>query len=83
MLLAISTSGNSPNVIEAIQAAHERNMRVVALTGNEGGKIASHAETRPISIFAFRLIALHAFRKYICSPCTVCVTPSITYLGGE
>ena len=39
MLLAISTSGNSANVIEAIQAAHERNMNVIALTGRGGGKM--------------------------------------------
>jgi D-sedoheptulose 7-phosphate isomerase len=39
VLLAISTSGNSPNVIEAITAAHERDMRVVALTGKGGGRI--------------------------------------------
>lgn len=39
VLLAISTSGNSPNVMAAIEAAHEREMRVVALTGKEGGKI--------------------------------------------
>jgi D-sedoheptulose 7-phosphate isomerase len=39
-LLAISTSGNSPNVIAAIHAAHERGMRVVALTGRNGGKMA-------------------------------------------
>jgi D-sedoheptulose 7-phosphate isomerase len=40
VLLAISTSGNSPNVIEAIQAAHERDTKVVALTGRGGGRIA-------------------------------------------
>ena len=39
VLLAISTSGNSPNVLAAISAAHEREMRVVALTGKGGGKI--------------------------------------------
>lgn len=39
VLLAISTSGNSANVIEAIHAAHDRDMRVVALTGKGGGKI--------------------------------------------
>ena len=39
-LLAISTSGNSPNVIAAIHAAHERGMQVVALTGRNGGKMA-------------------------------------------
>lgn len=40
-LLAISTSGNSPNVIEAIAAAHARGIHVVALTGKGGGKIAA------------------------------------------
>lgn len=39
VLLAISTSGNSPNVIDAIHAAHERDVRVVALTGKNGGKM--------------------------------------------
>ncbi|BAL26024.1 phosphoheptose isomerase [Azoarcus sp. KH32C] len=39
VLLAISTSGNSPNVISAIEAAHEREMRVIALTGKGGGQI--------------------------------------------
>lgn len=37
ILLAISTSGNSANVVEAIKAAHGREIRVVALTGREGG----------------------------------------------
>ena len=40
ILLGISTSGNSANVIQAIQAAHDRDMIVVALTGRDGGKIA-------------------------------------------
>lgn len=38
-LLAISTSGNSPNVIAAAAAAHEREMRIVALTGKGGGRL--------------------------------------------
>ncbi len=40
VLLAISTSGNSPNVLRAIEAAHDRGMKVVALTGKNGGKMA-------------------------------------------
>lgn len=40
ILLAISTSGNSPNVIEAIHVAHEREMHVVALTGKGGGQMS-------------------------------------------
>lgn len=40
VLLAISTSGNSSNVVQAIEAAHERDMTVVALTGRDGGTMA-------------------------------------------
>ncbi|HHK5986642.1 TPA: phosphoheptose isomerase [Neisseria subflava] len=41
VLVGISTSGNSVNVIEAIKAAHERDMHVIAMTGRDGGKIAA------------------------------------------
>ena len=40
VLLAISTSGNSANVLAAIESAQVREMRVVALTGKNGGKMA-------------------------------------------
>ena len=39
-LLAITTSGNSPSVLEAVAAAHTRGMSVIALTGHNGGRIA-------------------------------------------
>ncbi len=39
VLLAITTSGNSGNVLAAIEAAHERGMHVIALTGKGGGKV--------------------------------------------
>ena len=41
ILLAISTSGNSPNVMEAIRVAHAKGVRVIALTGKKGGKMAA------------------------------------------
>jgi D-sedoheptulose 7-phosphate isomerase len=41
ILLAISTSGNSTNVNRAIQAAHDREMQVIALSGKQGGDMAS------------------------------------------
>lgn len=44
ILFAISTSGNSPNVAAAIQAAHAAGMRVVALTGKGGGTIAGQLQ---------------------------------------
>ena len=49
-LLAISTSGNSPNVIAAIHAAHERSMRVVALTGCDGGEMAGALRAEDVLI---------------------------------
>lgn len=41
VLVAISTSGNSPNVVAAVEVARERDLVVVALTGRGGGRIAS------------------------------------------
>ena len=56
VLLAISTSGNSENVLRAIHAAHERGMKVVALTGRDGGAIAEalHAEDVELRVPAQR-----------------------------
>lgn len=50
ILLAISTSGFSPNVVRAIEQAHEKKMTVVALTGRDGGKIAKILTANDIEI---------------------------------
>ena len=50
VLLAISTSGNSRNVMQAIHAAHERDMTVIALTGKSGGQMAELLTDRDIHI---------------------------------
>ena len=50
VLLAISTSGNSGNVLDAVQAAHELGVQVVALTGAGGGKIAAALDSHDVSI---------------------------------
>jgi len=50
ILLAISTSGNSNNVIQAIHAAHDRHLNVIALTGHEGGQIATLLATQDVEI---------------------------------
>jgi phosphoheptose isomerase len=49
-LLAISTSGHSGNVVKAIEAAHERGMNVVALTGKSGGEMANCLSSNDIEI---------------------------------
>lgn len=40
VLIALSTSGNSPNILKAIEAAHKQGMKVVGFTGASGGKMA-------------------------------------------
>ena len=69
VLLAISTSGNSANVIAAMRAARDLGVRVVALTGNGGGRMAEHLgagdihlcvpHTRTIRIQEVHLLVLH------------------------
>jgi D-sedoheptulose 7-phosphate isomerase len=70
VLLGISTSGNSENVIRAITAAHERGMKVVALSGRDGGRMADMFEegdveirvpaTRTARIQEVHLVCIHA-----------------------
>ena len=50
VLLAMSTSGNSANIIAAIESAHDREMRVIALTGRGGGRIASLLGDRDVHL---------------------------------
>ncbi len=50
VLLAISTSGDSHNIVHATDAAHERDIKVIALTGREGGQIADLVNEGDIEI---------------------------------
>ena len=50
VLLAISTSGNSENVCRAIVAAHDRGMRIVALSGRDGGRMAGLLQDDDVEI---------------------------------
>lgn len=44
VLLAISTSGNSPNVVKAVEMAHKKEMKVIGFLGGNGGKLKSHVD---------------------------------------
>ncbi len=48
--LVISTSGNSENILNAIKAAHDRKINVIALTGGDGGKIPGLLQENDIEI---------------------------------
>ncbi|MCG5534537.1 phosphoheptose isomerase [Ectothiorhodospira mobilis] len=70
VLVAISTSGRSPNILRAIEAARERDLRVIALTGRDGGPLAGQLTSRDVEIRApsertariqeTHLVAIHA-----------------------
>jgi D-sedoheptulose 7-phosphate isomerase len=62
VLLAISTSGNSANVINAITSAKNAGMKVIGLTGKDGGKIAGLCDVEiraPYAEFADRVQEIH------------------------
>lgn len=50
LLLAISTSGNSVNILNAIKSAHDKKIKVIALTGHDGGKIVDLLQDRDIEV---------------------------------
>ena len=74
-LLGISTSGNSKNVIEAIRAAHEKKMVVIALTGRDGGTMAKMlrptdhhlnvAHPRTMRVQEIHLLAIHCLCEVV------------------
>ena len=61
-LLAISTSGNSANVLKAVETARQKGIRTVALTGKDGGKLAALADVEirvPHMGYADRIQEIH------------------------
>lgn len=50
LLLVISTSGNSKSIINAVEAAHDRDVSVIALTGRDGGVLANHLGPEDVEI---------------------------------
>jgi len=63
VLLGISTSGNSANIINAVEAAQAKGMEVVLLTGKDGGKLAKYANVTEIRVehfgYADRIQEIH------------------------
>ncbi len=62
ILLGISTSGNSENVLNAVKAAKEKGMRVICLTGKDGGKLVGECDVEiraPKSEYADRIQEIH------------------------
>ena len=65
ILLAITTSGNSKNIINAVEMAHSRNMRVIALTGKDGGALASKLNEHDLEIRVPSSVTSHIQETHI------------------
>ncbi|GAB4030402.1 D-sedoheptulose 7-phosphate isomerase [Spirosoma gilvum] len=62
VLLGLSTSGNSGNIIKAVEAARQKGMKVILLTGKDGGKLANQADVEirvPHFGYADRIQEIH------------------------
>lgn len=67
VLIGLSTSGNSQNVLRAAVSAHQKSMKVIALLGNRGGKMAALADIalRVPATQTPRIQELHAFILHV------------------
>jgi D-sedoheptulose 7-phosphate isomerase len=83
VLLAISTSGNSKNVMEAIIAAHEREMIVVALTGRGGGKMVDMLKGDDVHICVGHKNTARIQEVHLLSIHCICDLIDCTLLGIE
>lgn len=83
VLLAISTSGNSKNVMEAIIAAHEREMTVVALTGRGGGKMVDMLKGNDVHICVGHKNTARIQEVHLLSIHCICDLIDCTLLGIE
>jgi phosphoheptose isomerase len=82
LLVALSTSGNSGSVLKAMESAHAAGMRVLALTGRDGGKMAAaltagDVELRAVSTVTARIQEVHIlFLHCLCDAMDEMLFPS-------
>jgi D-sedoheptulose 7-phosphate isomerase len=83
VLVALSASGNCQNVVDAVIAAHERDMRVVAITGQSGGALAAELFDSDVhlAIPAERLIVVQAIERVVFN--CLCDAMDWNFLGDE
>ena len=83
VLLAISTSGNSPNVVAAVAAAHEREMRIVALTGKGGGTIGEMLAPEDVHLCVPHARTMRIQEVHILTIHCLCDVVDATLLGDD
>lgn len=83
ILLAISTSGNSANVLAAVEAALEREMRVVALTGKDGGALAKMLTDADVHINVPHSRTARIQEVHLVTIHCICDGIDVALFGGE
>jgi D-sedoheptulose 7-phosphate isomerase len=83
VLLAISTSGNSANVAVAIEAAHEREMRVIALTGKGGGRIGELLTPGDVHLCVPHSVTARIQEIHLLSIHCMCDAIDVSLLGDD
>ena len=83
VLLAISTSGNSGNVIAAVDAAHERGMHIVALTGRDGGRIGELLTAQDVHLCVPHTVTARIQEVHILAIHCLCDAIDTSLLGDE
>jgi D-sedoheptulose 7-phosphate isomerase len=83
VLLAISTSGNSANVIGAVDAAHERGLRIVALTGKGGGRIGELVNAEDVHLCVPHDVTARIQEVHLLTIHCLCDAIDASLLGDE
>jgi D-sedoheptulose 7-phosphate isomerase len=83
ILLAISTSGNSGNVVAAVDAAHERGMRIVALTGKGGGRVGELVTAGDVHLCVPHTVTARIQEVHLLTIHCLCDAIDASLLGDE
>jgi D-sedoheptulose 7-phosphate isomerase len=83
VLLAISTSGNSGNVVAAVDAAHDRGMRVVALTGKGGGRVGELMTADDVHLCVPHAVTARIQEVHLLTIHCLCDSIDASLLGDE
>ena len=83
ILLAISTSGNSGNVVAAVDAAHERGMRIIALTGKGGGRLGELVTVDDVHLCVPHMVTARIQEVHLLTIHCLCDAIDASLLGDE
>lgn len=83
VLLAISTSGNSGNVLAAVEAALEREMRIVAFTGKDGGALGKLLTDADVHINVQHARTARIQEVHLCAIHAICDGIDVALFGGD